>query len=169
MVHRLDIDTSGVVVFGKTSPAAGAVAAQFRAHAVSKEYLALVHGTPPLARFRVEAALGPHPNPLLKERRAVRLRGGRPVPEPGTPGAGAAGAGAGSRQTGGSRSRGKGRGGQGRAGTTQSGTAEDGGGGEEEEEGSLYLPSLTYFEVVATSAAGSLLRCIPATVRGVRC
>lgn len=44
VVHRLDWETSGVVLFARTPLAARSVCAQFRAHAVSKVYVAELHG-----------------------------------------------------------------------------------------------------------------------------
>lgn len=46
IVHRLDKDTSGVVVLAKALPAARKLAALFKTRAVSKAYLALCHGDP---------------------------------------------------------------------------------------------------------------------------
>jgi 23S rRNA pseudouridine1911/1915/1917 synthase len=43
-VHRLDKDTSGVLVVAKTDPAHRALARAFAAREVKKEYLAVVHG-----------------------------------------------------------------------------------------------------------------------------
>ena len=45
-VHRLDADTSGLVIFARTRPLAQRLEAMFRDHAVEKEYLALVRGHP---------------------------------------------------------------------------------------------------------------------------
>ncbi|MBN2490117.1 MAG: RluA family pseudouridine synthase [Planctomycetes bacterium] len=47
--HRLDKDTSGVIVFGKTPAAQRALAAAFRERAVAKHYAALVLGKTPAA------------------------------------------------------------------------------------------------------------------------
>jgi 23S rRNA pseudouridine1911/1915/1917 synthase len=44
MVHRLDTDTSGVVLVARTAAAYRALRAQFSLHQVGKEYRALVHG-----------------------------------------------------------------------------------------------------------------------------
>jgi len=44
VVHRIDKDTSGLVVFAKTKRAEIALAAQFRAHSTRRHYLCLVHG-----------------------------------------------------------------------------------------------------------------------------
>lgn len=44
VVHRLDMDTSGLLVFGLTTDAQRALSAQFEARAVDKNYTALVEG-----------------------------------------------------------------------------------------------------------------------------
>lgn len=46
VVHRLDRPTSGVVLFARTSKAAGRLSDQLRLHAMTKTYLALVEGSP---------------------------------------------------------------------------------------------------------------------------
>jgi len=43
-IHRLDRGTSGVLIFGKSGEAAGALSEQFRDKAVEKNYLAIVRG-----------------------------------------------------------------------------------------------------------------------------
>ena len=47
VVHRLDRQTGGVMVYGKTSVAAAALSAQFQANQVQKEYVAIVEGEVP--------------------------------------------------------------------------------------------------------------------------
>jgi 23S rRNA pseudouridine1911/1915/1917 synthase len=44
VVHRLDLDTSGLLVFAKTPSANSALAERFRTHDVRREYLAVVEG-----------------------------------------------------------------------------------------------------------------------------
>lgn len=44
MVHRLDRPVAGVVLFARTSKAAGRLSQQFRERTVEKQYLAVVHG-----------------------------------------------------------------------------------------------------------------------------
>ncbi|MEA4890196.1 MAG: RNA pseudouridine synthase [Clostridiaceae bacterium] len=46
LVHRLDRPVGGVMVFARTSKAAGRLSAQIREHKVCKEYLAIVNGCP---------------------------------------------------------------------------------------------------------------------------
>lgn len=58
VVHRLDRETSGVVVFGKSVSATRYLAGQFEHRRATKSYLVLVHGTPP-ERFSIDARLGP--------------------------------------------------------------------------------------------------------------
>ncbi len=48
VVHRLDRDTSGVMVFTKTSGAATSLAAQFQAHSIERRYLGVLAGVPSL-------------------------------------------------------------------------------------------------------------------------
>jgi 23S rRNA pseudouridine1911/1915/1917 synthase len=45
-VHRLDRDTSGLMVFARTPAAQGALETQFKARDVGRSYLAIVHGHP---------------------------------------------------------------------------------------------------------------------------
>lgn len=46
-VHRLDAAVSGVMVFARSAKAASLLSQQIREHKFKKEYLAIVHGTPP--------------------------------------------------------------------------------------------------------------------------
>jgi 23S rRNA pseudouridine1911/1915/1917 synthase len=56
-VHRLDRDTTGLVVFARTPAAADHLSRQLRKHAVDRRYLALVRGGP--ADGRIESAFVP--------------------------------------------------------------------------------------------------------------
>lgn len=58
MVHRLDKDTSGVMVFAKNPGALVNLLAQFRLREVKKKYLCLVHGKPRLGEGTISAPLG---------------------------------------------------------------------------------------------------------------
>lgn len=60
IVHRLDKDTSGLLVVTKTAAAREALAARFKAHEVEREYTALVHGLPAGGRGRIESLIGRH-------------------------------------------------------------------------------------------------------------
>ena len=61
IVHRLDKDTSGLLVVAKTERAQVALVAQFSAHSVLKEYLALAKGVVTPARGTVDKPIGRHP------------------------------------------------------------------------------------------------------------
>ncbi len=52
VVHRLDKDTSGLLVFARTLTAKRALKQAFRFHTVRRRYLAIVHGTPPEKSFK---------------------------------------------------------------------------------------------------------------------
>lgn len=70
IVHRLDRDTSGVIVVAKTDQAHDALAAQFKARAVEKQYLAIVAGVPQFDRDIINAPIGDHPSE--REKKAIR-------------------------------------------------------------------------------------------------
>jgi 23S rRNA pseudouridine1911/1915/1917 synthase len=46
IVHRIDKDTTGLLVAAKSDRAHHGLAAQFEAHSVTRHYLAVVHGVP---------------------------------------------------------------------------------------------------------------------------
>ena len=58
VVHRLDKDTSGLILLAKNDRTHRFLQAQFRDRSVEKAYLALVDGRPPTIVGRVEAAIG---------------------------------------------------------------------------------------------------------------
>ncbi|MDP2005879.1 MAG: RluA family pseudouridine synthase [Rubrivivax sp.] len=76
IVHRLDKDTSGVMMVGKTLPAVTALVRDIAARDVHRRYLALAHGVPAERRFSVEAPIGR--DPAVRVRMAV-VAGGRPA------------------------------------------------------------------------------------------
>ncbi len=77
LAHRLDRDTSGVMVLTRTRPALVALQAMIRDRKVTKQYLALLDGHPDKARFDVNAPLGKFA--LAGGERVVRVeQGGKP-------------------------------------------------------------------------------------------
>jgi 23S rRNA pseudouridine1911/1915/1917 synthase len=62
IVHRLDRDTSGVIVVAKTDQAHFHLARQFESRAAEKEYFTLVRGQPDRDRDQVDLAIGHHPH-----------------------------------------------------------------------------------------------------------
>lgn len=63
LVHRLDRDTSGLLVVAKTAAAAARLTAAFRRHRVDKLYWALVVGRPPEAQGSIDQPLAKQPGP----------------------------------------------------------------------------------------------------------
>jgi len=61
LVHRLDKETSGLIVLAKNERAHNWLQEQFRLRKVEKVYLALVDGKPPTPSGRVEASIGRDP------------------------------------------------------------------------------------------------------------
>ena len=76
IVHRLDRDTSGLMVVAKTASAHEHLSDQFRAREVFKSYVALVHGRVLAESGRIEEPLAR--DPRTRTRMAV-VRGGRPA------------------------------------------------------------------------------------------
>ena len=91
IVHRIDKDTSGLLVVAKTDAAHQALAAQFAAHRVQREYRAIVHGVPDRADPRLKGVRGVSfekgnvvrittqlaRHRTDRQRQAVRFEGGR--------------------------------------------------------------------------------------------
>ncbi|MDT0682853.1 RluA family pseudouridine synthase [Roseicyclus sp. F158] len=91
IVHRIDKDTSGLLVVAKSDAAHHGLAAQFEAHTADRRYLAICHGAPDPADprlggmsaaawedggiLRIETRLGRHPKD--RQRQAVQQSGGR--------------------------------------------------------------------------------------------
>jgi RluA family pseudouridine synthase len=59
--HRLDLETSGVILLAKDKPSLVALANQFGAEQAEKRYLALVQGAVAESTLAVDAPVGPHP------------------------------------------------------------------------------------------------------------
>ncbi len=77
IVHRLDMDTSGIVVVAKTDAAHLGLAAQFKARTIDRTYLALVLGRPADNKGTIDLPLGRHKTHRV--RRAVLEHGKRAV------------------------------------------------------------------------------------------
>jgi 23S rRNA pseudouridine1911/1915/1917 synthase len=70
IVHRLDRDTSGVLVVAKHDQAHDRLAAQFKDRTVEKEYWAIVHNVPDRDADVIDAPIGAHPH--QRERMSIR-------------------------------------------------------------------------------------------------
>lgn len=93
IVHRIDKDTSGLLVVAKNDAAHQGLAAQFAAHALERRYLAVLRGAPdpadprlaglggvswePGGVLRIEGNIGRHPGD--RKRMAVLSAGGKPA------------------------------------------------------------------------------------------
>ena len=76
IVHRLDKDTSGLMVVAKTLPAMTALVRQIAARQVRRIYLALAHGAVPWESLRIEAPIARDPASRL---RMAVVAGGKPA------------------------------------------------------------------------------------------
>ncbi|HEX2542815.1 MAG TPA: RluA family pseudouridine synthase [Caldimonas sp.] len=76
IVHRLDKDTSGLMVIGRNLGAVTALVRAIAAREVKRRYLAIAHGVPPAAPFSIEAPVGR--DPRLRTRMAV-VESGKPA------------------------------------------------------------------------------------------
>lgn len=61
IVHRIDKDTSGLLVIAKTDLAHEGLAKQFATHSIGRRYIAVVAGRPSPPAGRIEGAIGRHP------------------------------------------------------------------------------------------------------------
>jgi 23S rRNA pseudouridine1911/1915/1917 synthase len=69
VVHRLDRDTSGLILLAKNDRAYRSLQQQFKARAIAKTYLAVVEGHPPTKIGKIEAPIGR--DPKNRQRMAV--------------------------------------------------------------------------------------------------
>lgn len=75
IVHRLDKDTSGILVVAKTLTAQASLVEQLQTRSMQREYLALVEGRPPI-EGKIDAPIGRHPKD--RQRQAV-VNNGKPA------------------------------------------------------------------------------------------
>src|SRR5271170_5211356 len=75
IVHRLDKETSGLIVVAKRDEAHRKLSAQFAAREVKKKYVALVHGWVKKDSGTLAQSIGRHP--VRRMRMATRIEGGR--------------------------------------------------------------------------------------------
>lgn len=75
IVHRLDKDTSGVMVAAKTDAAHQGLSALFATHDIERSYIALTRGTPEPRQGRIVTRLGRSPHD--RKKMAVLASGGR--------------------------------------------------------------------------------------------
>jgi 23S rRNA pseudouridine1911/1915/1917 synthase len=76
IVHRLDKETTGVIVVAKNDKAHRALADQFSSRTLTKEYVALVSGVPQLLSGTIDRAIARHP---VHRHRMTVGEGGKPA------------------------------------------------------------------------------------------
>ncbi|MBN2420391.1 MAG: RluA family pseudouridine synthase [Deltaproteobacteria bacterium] len=75
IVHRLDKDTSGIMVVAKNDYAHDFLARQFKSGSIKKDYIALVHGIVKANEGEIDLPVGR--NPVKRKEMSVRLKQGR--------------------------------------------------------------------------------------------
>ncbi|HLZ81565.1 MAG TPA: RluA family pseudouridine synthase [Ktedonobacteraceae bacterium] len=75
IVHRLDKDTSGLIIVAKNAPAQAALIEQMKQHLVVKRYLALVEGIVSLEQGSIDAPIGR--DPRHRQQMAITAAGSR--------------------------------------------------------------------------------------------
>ncbi len=75
IVHRLDKDTSGLLVVARSQQAHAKLSAAFKERAVDKQYITLVHGSPDDENGNIVMPIGRHP--VHRQKMTVREIGGR--------------------------------------------------------------------------------------------
>jgi 23S rRNA pseudouridine1911/1915/1917 synthase len=75
IVHRIDKDTSGLLMVAKTDSAHRSLAAQLAEHSITRGYQAIVHGNLPQDKGRIDAPIGRDPANRLRQK--VTDRGGK--------------------------------------------------------------------------------------------
>lgn len=73
IVHRIDKDTSGLLVVTKDDASHLHLARQFKAHSINRRYLALVYGLAPSARGTISSNIGRHPQQRQKMSSTARI------------------------------------------------------------------------------------------------
>jgi 23S rRNA pseudouridine1911/1915/1917 synthase len=75
IVHRLDKDTSGILIVAKNGRAHHELSRQFKTRSIQKHYLALVAGTPKANQGRIDLPVGRHP--VERKKMSTRSNRGR--------------------------------------------------------------------------------------------
>ncbi len=75
IVHRIDMDTTGVLVICKNDKAHNHVAAQLKEHSITRKYRAIVHGVIKEEEGTVDAPIGRHP--VERKKMAAGVKNGK--------------------------------------------------------------------------------------------
>lgn len=77
IVHRIDRDTTGILIVCKNDMAHNSIAAQLKEHSINRRYRALVHGNLKEDTGTVEGPIGRHP--VDRKKMAINERNGKPA------------------------------------------------------------------------------------------
>lgn len=80
IVHRIDMDTTGVLVICKNDKAHNHVAAQLKEHSITRKYRAIVHGVIKEEEGTVDASIGRHP--VERKKMAAGVKNGKRARNP---------------------------------------------------------------------------------------
>ncbi len=77
IVHRIDMDTTGILVVCKNDQAHKSIAAQLKEHSITRRYWAIVHGRIDEEEITVDAPIGRHPSE--RKKMSIHARNGKPA------------------------------------------------------------------------------------------
>ena len=77
IVHRIDKDTTGVLIVCKNDQAHQSIASQLKAHSITRKYFAIVHGNLKKEEGTVDAPIGRHPTD--RKKMAINYKNGKPA------------------------------------------------------------------------------------------
>lgn len=75
IVHRIDMDTTGVLIACKNDMAHNSIAEQLKAHTITRRYYAIVHGNLKAEEGTVDAPIGRHP--VDRKKMSINEKNGR--------------------------------------------------------------------------------------------
>ncbi|MBS5282343.1 MAG: RluA family pseudouridine synthase [Clostridiales bacterium] len=77
IVHRIDMDTTGVLIVCKNDMAHSSIAAQLKEHSVTRRYQAIVHGVLKEDSSTIEGPIGRHP--VDRKKMSINYNNGKPA------------------------------------------------------------------------------------------
>lgn len=77
IVHRIDMDTTGVLIACKNDMAHKSIAAQLKDHTITRKYRAIVHGVIKEDQGTIDAPIGRHP--IDRKKMSINEKNGRPA------------------------------------------------------------------------------------------
>ncbi len=75
IVHRIDMDTTGVIIACKNDMAHNSIAAQLKEHSITRRYQAIVHGVLREMQGTVDAPIGRHP--IERKKMSINYQNGK--------------------------------------------------------------------------------------------